>query len=65
MRLTALFCFECVCGRHVETPSGVGQCPHCHREFVLDWGKLESTLPTNAPLNADKQVETIAISAGN
>ena len=55
MRLTAVFCFNCVCGRYIESESRVGQCPHCHREFVLDWGKPDTVDPPPEARRAAKR----------
>ena len=41
MRVTSLFCFECLCGRDIETEARTLECPSCHRALVIEWGRKE------------------------
>jgi len=34
----SIYCADCLCGRHFETPSQEWLCPQCNRHIVLDWG---------------------------
>ena len=43
MRLKCVFCFECLCGRHIETEVRTLNCPSCGRELVIEWGREEKT----------------------
>lgn len=43
MRLKSVFCFECLCGRHIETEARTLKCPSCGRELVIEWGRDEKT----------------------
>ena len=43
MRLKPVFCFECLCGRHIETEARTLRCPSCQRELVIEWGREEKT----------------------
>jgi hypothetical protein len=43
MRLKCVFCFECLCGRHIETEVCTLNCPSCGRELVIEWGREEKT----------------------
>ncbi len=38
MRMTSVFCTECVCGFHIETPERQFICPKCKRLIVFEWG---------------------------
>jgi len=41
VRLKSVFCFDCLCGRHIETETRTLTCPSCHRELVVEWGREE------------------------
>ena len=41
MRVTSVFCFECLCGRHIETEARTLECPSCRRQLVIEWGRKE------------------------
>lgn len=43
MRLKSVFCFECLCGRHIETEVRTLNCPSCGRELGIEWGREEKT----------------------
>lgn len=45
-----VFCFECICGKHIETETRTLECPSCHRLLVIEWGKqaAEPELTTEA-----------------
>jgi DNA-directed RNA polymerase subunit RPC12/RpoP len=53
MRLTSLYCAECLCGRYFETELTEYTCPNCQRIIVL--GRKEE--PTNEPATASKPTE--------
>jgi hypothetical protein len=38
MRMTSVFCTECVCGFRIETPEREFMCPRCKRLIVFEWG---------------------------
>ena len=53
MRLKSVFCFECLCGRHIETEVRTLNCTSCVRELVIEWGreeKAESTAPASVEI---------------
>jgi hypothetical protein len=33
-----MFCFQCVCGAHLEREEVVGECHECSRPFLILWG---------------------------
>jgi hypothetical protein len=37
MRLTSVYCVECLCGRHVESETHILTCPGCQRLIVIEW----------------------------
>ena len=41
MRVTSVFCFQCLCGRYIETEARMLECPSCHRQLVIEWGRKE------------------------
>jgi hypothetical protein len=41
MKTTSVFCAECICGLHFETPSREFNCPNCKRLIVLEWGVFD------------------------
>lgn len=41
MLLTSVFSFECICGRQIETEVRSCECPSCHRQLVIEWGKQD------------------------
>lgn len=43
MRLESTFCFECLCGRRIETEARALKCPSCGRELVIEWGREDKT----------------------
>ena len=44
MRTTSVFCAECICGLHFETPAREFTCPNCKRLIVLQWGVADDNL---------------------
>lgn len=56
MRLTSLYCAECLCGRYFETELTEYTCPNCRRILVL--GRKEE--PTNEPATACQPIEKAA-----
>ena len=46
MRLKSVFCFECLCGCHIETEVRALNCPSCGRQLVIEWGREEKTEST-------------------
>jgi hypothetical protein len=36
-RPRAIYCFECLCGKQLESESTQTECPWCHREIRLVW----------------------------
>jgi hypothetical protein len=37
MRPVSVYCFECLCGRPLESEITVLVCPNCQREITLEW----------------------------
>ena len=33
----SVFCYECVCGKSVKSPTLKAVCPHCRRAVTLTW----------------------------
>ena len=56
MRLTSLYCAECLCGRYFETESTEYTCPNCQRIIIL--GRKGE--PTSEPATACKPIEEAA-----
>ncbi len=57
MRMTSVFCAECVCGSHFETPERQFTCLKCGRVIVLEWGFPG---PATHSESSDEAVETEA-----
>ena len=55
MRLTSLYCSECLCGRYFETELTEYSCPNCQRIIVL--GQKEE--PLNETATACKPMEEV------
>ena len=41
MRITSVFCAECICGFRLETPDREFTCPNCERPIVLEWAVID------------------------
>ena len=48
MRMDSVFCAECICGFHFETPAREFTCPKCDRVIVLEWGVADSDRSSRA-----------------
>lgn len=57
MRTSSVFCAECICGLHFETPKREFTCPKCKRLIVLEWGAFDDhTQPETSEENAKAEV---------
>ncbi len=41
----SIYCADCLCGRHFETPSREWVCPECNRHIVLEWRYSQQAEP--------------------
>jgi len=56
----SIYCADCLCGRHFETPSREWVCPECNRHLVLDWSYSQRAEPQGDRQPYAATIEVIA-----
>jgi Zn finger protein HypA/HybF involved in hydrogenase expression len=42
MQSKSVYCFECICGQHIESETKELTCPRCHRLIEIQWPAREN-----------------------
>jgi len=42
MQVTSVYCFECICGQHIESETKTLSCPRCRRLIEIQWPAREN-----------------------
>ena len=56
MRATSLYCFDCTCGRRIETPATTVLCPGCGATIEIHWQPEQR--PTSETKTISERYET-------
>lgn len=60
MRTSSVFCAECICGLHIETPARELICPNCKRLIVFEWGVADADNAQRNSSDEKTESETVA-----